>query len=344
MCLFLAPLQHFLKMEAKRQRALDLSHAGFGVKTISGTLNMPISTVYRVLKVGVAKRKPRGSPTNKKVTPKFLQRLKRTVEAVPTDSIRKVAKKLNVDKRTARRSLKLIGKRSVVRPPRQLLTERAKKLRVERGRRLLNRLKSLAPSTVKIFSDKKLFTVDQSYNRRNNCQIVSIGEKGEHVSRSKHPASVMFLGIVASNGKKCPPIFIPEGLKVNSEAYIDILRTRVLPWLKRTFPRKNYIYQQDGAPAHTSNKTQTWIASNFAGFWEKSLWPPNSPDLNPLDFSIWSVIEDKACKTPHSSLADLKVSVAKAWKAMKSEYIIKTCRDFRPRLERVIELEGGLIE
>lgn len=331
-------------MEAKRQRALDLSHAGFDAKTISGTLNMPISTVYRVLKVGVAKRKSRGSPANKKVTPTFLQRLKRTVEAKPTDSIRKVAKKLDVDERTVRRSLKMIGKRSVVRPLHQLLTERAKKSRLERGRQLLNRLKSMPPSTVKIFSDKKLFTVDQSYNRRNHRQIVSIGDKGDHVSRTKHPASVMFLGIVASNGKKCSPIFIPEGLKVNSEAYLSILETRVLPWLKRNFPQKNYIFQQDGAPAHTSNKTQEWIRSNFAGFWEKSLWPPNSPDLNPLDYSIWSVVEEKACRTPHSSLADLKVSVAKAWNSMKSEYIIKTCRDFRPRLERMIELEGGLIE
>ena len=24
-------------------------------------------------------------------------------------------------------------------------------------------------------------------------------------------------------------------------------------------------------------------------------WPPNSPDLNPLDYSIWSILEAKAC-------------------------------------------------
>jgi transposase len=331
-------------MAAKRQRALDLVHAGLTAQQISSNLIMPISTVYRILKVGTAERKARTTPSNKKTTPKFLQKLKKSVEADPTKSIRNVAKKLNVHERTIRRSLKVLGKKSVVRPARHLLTERTKLLRLERGLRLLNRLKHMPASTVKIFSDKKIFTVDQVYNRRNDRQIINTGEQATHVSRTKHPASIMFLGIVASNGKKAPPIFIPEGEKVNTEAYISILKAKVLPWLKKTFPQNNYEFQQDGAPAHTSNRTQEWIRTNFAGFWDKTVWPPSSPDLNPLDFSVWSVVESKAFKTPHDSISSLKTSVAKAWRALQPSYIIKTCRDFRPRLERVIEADGGLIE
>ena len=83
---------------------------------------------------------------------------------------------------------------------------------------------------------------------------------------------------------------------------------------------------------------------NVAGFWDKSLWPSNSPDLNPLDYSVWSVVETNSCKTPHPNVDSLKTSVAKAWRALKPGYLIKTCRAFRPRLERMIELQGGLIE
>jgi hypothetical protein len=331
-------------MAAKRQRALDLSHAGSDARTIASTLNIPLSTVYRILKAGIAERKVRTTAHNKKMTPKFLGRLKRSVEANPTLSIRSFAKKHKVHEKTIRKSLKILGKKSVVQPLRHLLTERTKQLRLERGQQLLNRLKRTPSSTVKIFSDKKVFTVDQVYNRRNDRQIVNLGEQGTPVSRTKHPASIMFLGVVASNGTKAPPIFIPEGEKVNSEAYIAILKARVLPWLKKTFPQNNYEFQQDGAPAHTSKRTQEWLAQNFAGFWEKTAWPPSSPDLNPLDFSVWSVVESKACKTPHNSIASLKISVAKAWRALKPDYLIKTCREFRPRLERVVEAGGGLIE
>jgi len=83
---------------------------------------------------------------------------------------------------------------------------------------------------------------------------------------------------------------------------------------------------------------------NFAGFWEKSLWPSNSPDLNPLKYSVWSVVETKACKTPHPNIDSLKRSIAKAWRDLKLEYLVKTCRAFRPRLEKMIELQGGFIE
>ena len=31
----------------------------------------------------------------------------------------------------------------------------------------------------------------------------------------------------------------------------------------------NFIFQQDGAPAHSANKTQDWCKVNLKGFWEK---------------------------------------------------------------------------
>ena len=273
-----------------------------------------------------------------------MKRVKTIVEDDPNVSIRKVAKKMKVDEKTIWNSLKDLGKKSLVRPPRHLLTPAQKKVRLDRGKVLLNKLKSMPKSTIKIFSDKKVFLVDQAYNRRNDRQIVSMGDSSIPVSRTKHPASIMLLGIVASNGKKAPPIFIPDGEKVNSELYISILAKKVLPWLKKTFPAGNYVFQQDSAPAHASKKTQEWLRMNVAEFWEKNVWPSNSPDLNPLDFSIWSVVESKACQTSHPNRESLKVSVAKAWRALKPDYIVKTCRAFRPRLEKMIECEGGLIE
>ncbi|CAF1551973.1 unnamed protein product, partial [Adineta ricciae] len=49
----------------------------------------------------------------------------------------------------------------------------------------------------------------------------------------------------------------------------------------------DWIYQQDGATAHTHNLTQKWCKDNFPSFLDKEYWPPNSPDLNSLDYSIW---------------------------------------------------------
>jgi hypothetical protein len=136
------------KMEAKTAKTLNLSHAGLCAKAISITLNMPIATVYCVIKSGTIKRKTNTSPGNIKATPEFLQQLRQTMKLKPTESIRNIAKKMNVHERTIRRSLKLIQKKSVVCPPRQLLTERQKQLCLELGHQLINKLKSLPLSTV----------------------------------------------------------------------------------------------------------------------------------------------------------------------------------------------------
>src|SRR6218665_1829341 len=48
-----------------------------------------------------------------------------------------------------------------------------------------------------------------------------------------------------------------------------------------------FIFQQDGAPAHTARVTQEWLHANCPEIIEKDRWPPNSPDLNPLDYHVW---------------------------------------------------------
>ena len=69
-----------------------------------------------------------------------------------------------------------------------------------------------------------------------------------------------------------------------------------------------------------------------------------SPDLNPLDYSFWSVVESLACKKPHSNVEELKKSVDREWMAMSKEYIMKTGDRFTTRINEVILAGGGVIE
>uniref|UniRef100_A0A914D1J2 Uncharacterized protein n=1 Tax=Acrobeloides nanus TaxID=290746 RepID=A0A914D1J2_9BILA len=73
-------------------------------------------------------------------------------------------------------------------------------------------------------------------------------------------------------------------------------------------------------------------------------WPPNSPDLSPLDYSIWSILEEKACSKPHPNLESLKKALKKAWKEINLETLIKTVDDFPKRLEACIAANGGYFE
>jgi len=47
------------------------------------------------------------------------------------------------------------------------------------------------------------------------------------------------------------------------------------------------LFQQNGAPALYSRHTVAYLRSNVPEFIEPENWPPNSPDLNPVDYAVW---------------------------------------------------------
>lgn len=106
--------------------------------------------------------------------------------------------------------------------------------------------------------------------------------------------------------------------------------------------KATYVFQQDGAPAHTAKIVQEWMSANM-NVWPKDFWPPQSPDLNPLDYSVWWQVEKNACKDRHPNIDALKDSVNKEWRRMHKDYIMKVCQGFRTRLEDVIKANGAQI-
>ena len=96
----------------------------------------------------------------------------------------------------------------------------------------------------------------------------------------------MVFGGISDCGKKNPLVVIPQGVKVNKEAYIGMMEDHIKPWIDTEKWENGYTWMQDGAPAHTANLTQRWLHDNLEDFWPKEMWPPSSPDLNPMDFSM----------------------------------------------------------
>jgi hypothetical protein len=82
----------------------------------------------------------------------------------------------------------------------------------------------------------------------------------------------------------------------------------------------------------------------MAEFWTLADWPPYSPDLNPLDFSIWSVLQEKVQAMPYTSLVTLRWSITRQWNRMSLAYVCQTCRSFRRHLEAVVAKNGSYIE
>jgi len=85
--------------------------------------------------------------------------------------------------------------------------------------------------------------------------------------------------------------------------YLFLPRSYYQTWA--SWPRTNFLFQQDGAPAHRARTRHCRFpgARDAAHFIPPTLWPPNSQDLNPVDYSIWSVLQEKVY---HSRITDLE--------------------------------------
>ena len=76
-----------------------------------------------------------------------------------------------------------------------------------------------------------------------------------------------------------------------SQRYIsDILEAELFPWACNHFDGVPWTLQQDSTPSHGSKMTQSFIQAYIPAFDSKDEWSSRSPDLNPLDFSVWSIL------------------------------------------------------
>ena len=144
-------------------------------------------------------------------------------------------------------------------------------------------------------------------------------------------------------GHIMPPHIFEVGLKVNTKAYLDVLKSVVIPWSNQVAGGRPWVWQQDSAPAHKSKETQAWLQKECYDFVAFSQCPP-SPDLNPLDYFVWSYVENITNMTSHNTKARLIATIRRVFAELPLAFVEKACSQFRIRIEALIEAEDGYIE
>ena len=99
------------------------------------------------------------------------------------------------------------------------------------------------------------------------------------------------------------------------------------------------IIMEDNAPSHKSHYT---ISLRQKLGYVKLLWPPNSPDLNPIE-TIWDEMKDKIKKDLgwNFTAAGIRGVIVKHWKELTSTRINHHIMSMNVRIEACIADNGG---
>ena len=104
------------------------------------------------------------------------------------------------------------------------------------------------------------------------------------------------------------------------------------------------MWQQDSAPAHKFKETQAWLPKECYDFVPFSHWLSSSPYLNPLDYFVWSYVDNITNMTSHNTKASLIAAIRRVFAELPLALVEKACSQFRIHIETIIEAEGGYIE
>ena len=66
-----------------------------------------------------------------------------------------------------------------------------------------------------------------------------------------------------------------------------------MPDIRAKCHQYRWTLQHDGAPSHTAKNTINYLQRENISFIKPQTWPPNSPDLNPVDYAVWGALQQQ---------------------------------------------------
>jgi hypothetical protein len=103
-------------------------------------------------------------------------------------------------------------------------------------------------------------------------------------SRRAFSRKIMFWGCISVFGTGS--LVAVEG-SINSQRYVEILKSHLLPIAKAWYGDEHWILVQDNAPCHSSQLTRRFLDETNIHVLP---WPSNSPDMNIIE-NIWHLLK-----------------------------------------------------
>lgn len=144
-------------------------------------------------------------------------------------------------------------------------------------------------------------------------------------------------------GDKLGPLAMCPTGRINSEKYCNLLQEHFLPFWKTFRKKKDILFMEDNAPIHVSRFSQDWKTKQKIKTMD---WPPQSPDLNPIE-NVWQQLKLAVeARTPREkNIEQLMFALNEEWiKLGEKDILKKLVKSMPKRVQEVIHVKGMPID
>ena len=278
-----------------------------------------------------------------------------------------VAQHLHADGDTSR----IVDKKTIIRATRKLARQRGVQISALRGkpRKMLtqatmNKRLQFSQSNLTrgwsnvMFTDRKKFPFSYPGEK---VHAVTWAEKGaRREARTVNHAQVVnayagisrygvtdFHTVAGSSGEKTS--FMNKkgqvARNITAHEYGHVVKATLLPGGQKMFSGNGmgtWVMQQDNDPTHKAALpvVKQWNAQHASSVTILPQWPPNSPDLNPIE-NFWSLLQARMDAKGCKSFSEFKAALPLEARAVKPQYFSNLVASMPKRLARCTELGGG---
>lgn len=196
-----------------------------------------------------------------------------------------------------------------------------------------------------MFSDEAHFHVHGLVNRQ-DFRYWSPTNPGWYSERPLHSERVTVWAAIGRQGVIGPFFF--QG-NVTGVSYLALLQNQFLPAAQQLPNFAETIFMQDGAPPHWALTVRGWLTMTFPNRWmgrssPNLPWPPNSPDLTPMDFFLWGWVKDRVYRSQMTNCNELRIRIEEAFQELPMAMVDRSVGSYERRLRRCVERNGQSVE